>query len=143
MNLIWGTILTVLSLIGYLGQVITAFWPDTAARLGLTESQADVDSTFYADVRAEAIWDTVILWTLPLAGVLLLFNHPTWAFLGLVGGGIYLYFAGRGILVRKEMQRRNIRIGADNNLKIAYIFLSLWGVAAAITIAMAIDALTF
>ena len=141
MNILWGIILTILSSIGYFGQVITAFWPDTAARLGLTEPESEVDPAFFADVRGEAFWDTAILWTLPVAGVLLILNSSLWPYFGLVGGGMYLYFAGRGIVVRKEMQRHSIRIGTDDALKVAYIFLTLWGLAAVITIVMAIAAL--
>lgn len=141
MNMLWGLILTILSSIGYFGQVITAFWPDTAARLGLTEPESEVDPAFFADVRGEAFWDTVILWTLPVAGVLLILNSSLWPYFGLVGSGMYLYFAGRGIVVRKEMQRRGIRIGTDDALKVAYVFLTLWGLAAVITIIMAIAVL--
>jgi len=141
MNILWGLILTILSSIGYFGQVITAFWPDTAARLGLTEPESEVDPAIFADVRGEAIWDTVILWTLPVAGVLLILNSSLWPYFGLVGGGMYLYFAGRGIVVRKEMQRRGIRIGTNETLKVAYVFLTLWGLAAVITIVMAIAVL--
>jgi len=141
MNIIWGVILMIISSIGYFGQAITAFWPRTATRLGLAEPEADVDPTFYADVRGEAFWDTAILWTLPVAGVLLVLNSPVWVYFGLVGGGIYLYFAGRGIVVRREMQRRGIRIGMPATLKVAYVFLALWGLAAVITIVMALAAL--
>jgi len=141
MNIPWGIILTILSSIGYFGQVITAFWPDTAARLGLTEPESEVDPAFFADVRGEAFWDTAILWTLPVAGVLLILNSSLWPYFGLVGGGMYLYFSGRGIVVRKEMQRRSIRIGTDDALKVAYVFLTLWGLAAVITIVMAIAVL--
>ena len=141
MNILWGIILTILSSIGYFGQVITAFWPDTAARLGLTEPESEVDPAFFADVHGEAIWDTAILWTLPVSGVLLILNSSLWPYFGLVGGGMYLYFAGRGIVARKEMQRRGIRIGTDDALKVAHVFLTLWGLAAVITIVMAIAAL--
>jgi len=141
MNIIWGVILMIISSIGYFGQAITAFWPRTATRLGLAEPEADVDPTFYADVRGEAFWDTAILWTLPVAGGLLVLNSPVWVYFGLVGGGIYLYFAGRGIVVRREMQRRGIRIGMPATLKVAYVFLALWGLAAVITIVMALAAL--
>jgi hypothetical protein len=141
MNIIWGVILFITSSIGYVGQAISAFWPATATKLGLTEPEADVDPTFYADVRGEAYWDTAILWALPVAGVLLALNSPVWVYFGLVGGGMYLYFAGRGIVVRRVMERRGIRIGSPETLKVAYIFLTLWGLAAVITIAMAIAAL--
>jgi len=140
MNTIWGVILIIISSIGFLGQAISAFWPETAAKLGLTEQEADVDSTFYADVRGEAYWDTAVLWTLPVAGVLLVLNNPIWVYFGLIGGGMYLYFAGRGIVVRKVMQRRGIRIGTPGTLKVGFIFLALWGLAAVITIVMAIAA---
>ena len=61
MNIIWSIILTILSSIGYFGQVIAAFWPDTASRLGLAEPEPDVDPAFYANARGEAFWDTAIL----------------------------------------------------------------------------------
>ncbi len=140
MHIIWGIFLTILTSIGYFGQVITAFWPEVASKLALTEPESDVDPTFYADVRGESIWDTTILWVLPAAGVLLLLNNPLWVYFGMIGGGMYLYFAGRGIIVRLEMQRRGISIGKPNTLKLSYIFLTLWGVAAFSTVIMAIVA---
>ena len=141
MHIIWGVILTIISSIGWLGQLISAINPLLAARLGLTEVESDVDPTFYADGRGEAFWDAFTLWTLPVAGILLLLDNPIWVYFGLVGGGMYLYFAGRGIVVRRLMQRRSIRIGMPDSLKVVYIFLALWGLAAAITIVMAVAAI--
>lgn len=141
MNILWGVILTILSSIGYFGQVISAFWPEAATKLGLTEAESAVDPTFYADMRGEAFWDAAILWTLPVAGVLLILTNPLWTYFGLVGGGMYLYFAGRGIIVRRVMQKRNVHIGTLDSLKVAYTFLALWGLAAVVTIAMAIATL--
>ncbi len=138
MNIIWGILLTIISALGWLGQVMTTFWPETAVKWGLTESETEVDPTFYADMRGEAFWDTAILWTLPVAGVLLILNNQLWPYFGLIGGGMYLYFAGRGIIVRRVMQQRNIHIGTLDSLKVAYTFLALWGLAAVVTIAMAI-----
>ena len=123
-------------------QVISAFWPAVATKLGVMEPEADVDPTFYADVQGEAFWDTVTLWTLPAAGIMLIFNSPWWAYFGLVGGGMYLYFAGRGIAVRLVMQRRGIRIGKPETLKVAFVFLTLWGLTAIVTIIMAVAALS-
>ena len=96
MNIVWGLTLFVISFIGFIGQAITAVWPLTAVKLGLTEPEADVDPTFYLDVRGEAFWDSLILWALRVAGLLLLLNNHIWPYFGLVGGGMYLYFAGRG-----------------------------------------------
>ncbi|TET46671.1 hypothetical protein E3J62_03460 [candidate division TA06 bacterium] len=139
MNLIWGMILLVLSLIGWIGQVITVFRPVTAAKMGLTEPEANVDPTFFADARGEAIWDAVSLWTLTVAAILLILDNPSWAYFGLVGSGSYLYFAGRGTVVRLVMQRRGIRIGLPQNLKVIRVFLTLWGLMAIGTIVLAVN----
>ena len=142
MHVFWGVILIIFTLlVCWLGQTITAFSPKLAVKLGLAEPESDVDPTFYADVRGEAIWDTMILWTLPVAGILLILNNTLWAYFGLVGGGSYLYLAGRGIAVRLAMQRRGIRIGAPGTLKLFYVFLTLWGLIAVVTIIMAASAL--
>jgi len=141
MNVLWGILLVVISLTGWLGQALSAFAPLLAAKLGLTEAESDVDPAFYADARGEALWDTLILWTLPVAGVLLALNSAVWAYFGLIGGGMYLYFSGRLILAYRTMQRRGIRIGKPKDVKVKYVFLTLWGLAAASTIIIAVAAL--
>ena len=141
MSTTWGIVVTLLSLIAWVGQAIAVLSPRTAAKLSLAEPESEVDPAFAADIRAEAIWDIFVLWTLPVAGILLILNHSWWAYFGLVGGGMYLYFAGRGILQRLFMQQRAIRIGTPNNVKSAYVFCSLWGVAAVVTIVLAVTAL--
>ena len=138
MNIIWGAILTIFSLLGWIGQAITAFSPKLAVKLGMTEPESEVDPTFYVDVRGESVWDTMILWTLPVAGILLMLNNSLWAYFGLVGGGMYLYFAGRGITVRLAMRRRGIRIGMPKTLAAIYVFLILWALIAVVTIIMAV-----
>jgi hypothetical protein len=141
MNLVWGIVLLVLSLIGWIGQVVSVFWPVSAARMGLTEPEADVDPTFFADVRGEAVWDALSLWTLPVAGVLLIAGNPLWVYFGLVGSGSYLYFAGRGLAVRSVMQRRGIRIGRPQDLRVIRAFLAAWGLMAIVTIALAVNSI--
>ena len=138
MNLLWALVLIVFTLFCWLGQAMTAFVPRAAAKLGLSERESDVDEVFWADIRGEAMWDTLILWTLPVAGLLLLLKNPLWAYFGLVGSGMYLYFAGRGILTRLLMRRRGIRIGYPGTLKLIYMFLAIWGLIAIVTILMAI-----
>jgi hypothetical protein len=142
MNIIWGAILIIFTLIlCWLGQLINATSPALAARLGLAEPESDVDPTFFADGRGEAIWDAIILWTLPVAGVLLVANSPWWAYFGLVGGGMYLYFAGRGLVVRLMMQRAGIRIGKPETVKLFNAVLILWGLIGVVTIIVAVAAL--
>lgn len=141
MNIIWGAVLIIFTLIVcWLGQITVVVAPTLATRLGLAEPEADLDPAFAADGRGEAIWDSLILWTLPMAGILLILDNPRWAYFGLVGGGMYLYFAGRGIAQRLAMQRSGIRIGKPEQLKLFYGALVLWGLIAVVTIVMAVMA---
>jgi hypothetical protein len=138
MNIIWGVVLILFTLIlCWLGQVINASSPTFAAKIGLAEPEADVDPTFFVDGRGEAIWDAMILWILPFAGILLLIDNPAWAYFGLVGGGIYLYFSGRMLVVRLLMQRHEIRIGKPETVKLYNAVLILWGLIAIVTIILA------
>ena len=141
MQIFWGIVLVASSLLCWGGQTIVYFAPAIGARLGLSETEADVEPAFWADVRGEALWDFLTLWTLVMAGVLLIIDHPAWAYFGLVGGSMYLYFAGRGILTRVVMLRRGLRIGTAKGVKVALAFLSIWGVTGLITIIAAIAAL--
>lgn len=142
MNIFWGAILIIFTgILCWLGQVINASSPTLAARIGLTEPESDVDPTYFVDGRGEAIWDALILWILPVAGILLILNNPWWVYLGLVGGGMYLYFAGRMLVVRLAMQRHGIRIGKPETVKLYNAILILWGLLAVVTIIMALAVL--
>lgn len=142
MDIIWGIVIIIFGFIAWIGQVFAAVAPKKAARMGLAEKEGDVDPAFFADLCGEAIWDSFSLWTFPAAGILLLLNQPIWAYFGLVGSGMFLYFAGRGIATRLVLQRRKISIGSPSSLKTAYLFLGLWGLLAVITIFIAISTLT-
>jgi hypothetical protein len=141
MGIFWGIVLVVLGVVCWGGQAVSWLAPPTAVRLGLSEAEQDVEPTFWADIRGEAAWDTLTLWTLPVAGILLMLDSSSWAYFGLVGGGMYLYFAGRGIWTRVVMLRRGLRIGDPSQLPVAIAFLAIWGVVAAITIVAALVAL--
>jgi hypothetical protein len=141
MQIFWGIVLVASSLLCWGGQTIVCFAPATGARLGLSETEADVEPTLWADVRGEALWDFLTLWTLVVAGVLLIIDRPAWAYFGLVGGSMYVYFAGRGIFTRVTMQRRGLRIGTPQGVKVVFTFLTVWGITGLVTIMAAIAAL--
>jgi hypothetical protein len=141
MNVLWGLVVVALSLLGWGGQTISWLAPDTAVKLTLMEAEEGVEPTFWADTRGEAAWDSLTLWTMLVAGLLLIADNPAWAYFGLVGGGMYVYFAGRGIFTRVAMQRRGLRIGAPASVRIGLTFLAIWGVMGLITIVAAIVAL--
>jgi hypothetical protein len=141
MGIFWGIVVVVLSLLCWGGQTIVWLAPAAGVRLGLSEAEADVEPTYWADIRGEAPWDFLTLWTLVVAGVLLIVNNQAWPYFGLVGGGMYAYFAGRAISTRMAMQRRGFRVGTPLNLKLGYTLLGIWGVMGTITIVAAIVAL--
>jgi len=142
MALVWGLVLIALSLLCWGGQMIAWFAPHTAERLALTESEDTVEPAFYADVRGEALWDTFTLWVLLPAGVLLIADSEAWPYFGLIGASVYVYFAGRGILTRRALERRGLRIGSASGVKTAYVMLSVWGVAGLATIVAAAVAIS-
>ncbi len=141
MTIIWGIIVVVLALLAWGGQTISWFLPRTAERLALTEPEDAVEPAFYADVRAEALWDALTLWVAAVAGVLLIAGNDAWPYFGLAGGAIYVYFAGRGLLTRRAMQRRGLRIGTVENVKSAYLFLTMSGLMGLVTAIAAAGAL--
>lgn len=138
MNVVWGVIVIVLSLLSWGGQALSWAAPTLAVRWKLMEAEGDVEATFWADERAEALWDTLTLWTMVVAGVLLIADVDSWVYFGLVGGGMYLYFAGRGILARSAMVRRGLRIGSQENVRLGYVFCAIWAAMALVTVAAAI-----
>jgi hypothetical protein len=141
MGVFGGIVLVVLSLLAWGGQTISWLNPDAAVKLSLMEAEKDVEPTYWADIRGEAAWDALTLWTMLVAGILLITNVDAWAYFGLVGGGMYVYFAGRGIFTRLAMRRRNLRIGAPGSVTVGLTFLALWGLMGVITIAAAVAAL--
>ncbi|UCH66745.1 MAG: hypothetical protein JSW63_06375 [Ignavibacterium sp.] len=142
MDIIWGILLIVFGLIGWGGQVLSALTPGFAEKLGLIEPEADVDPAFYADARGEAKWDSITLWTLPFAGLLIVLNNQLWIYFGIIGGSMYLYFAGRAIFTRLELKKRGVSIGKPELLKTYYIFVTLWGLIGLATIIKAVKALS-
>ena len=87
MNLIWGIILISISLKCWIGQIIITLSPKMAETIKIIEPESDVDQTFFTYIRSEAIWGSLSLWILPIAGILLIINNAFWTYFGLVGGG--------------------------------------------------------
>lgn len=141
MTTLWGIVTVALALLAWVGQVISWLAPDTAVRLSVMESEDSVEPSFYADVRGEAMWDSLTLWTMVVAGVLLATGNSWWTYFGLVGGSMFVYFAGRGIASRVSIQRAGFSVGARRTVTQAYVFLALWGTIGLITVIAAFNSL--
>ena len=141
MTILWGVVVVALGLLAWVGQAISWLAPDTAVRLGLTEPEDSVEPSFHADGKGEAMWDSFTLWTMVVAGVLLVVGNDWWTYFGLLGGGMFIYFAGRGIASRRLIQRAGFSVGRPRTVTQAYVFLTLWGVVGLITAMAAIVSL--
>lgn len=142
MLVIWGLVIIVLSLLAWGGQTVSWLAPERAVRWGLMEAEPDVEPTYWADIRGEAAWDALSLWPMPVAGILMILNNAAWAYFGLAGGAVFVYFAGRGIFTRLEMRRRECRIGTTASVNVGMTFLAIWGAMGAVTIVAAVIELT-
>lgn len=142
MQIVWGILIVVLSVLCWGGQTVSWLAPSTAVKLALMEAEEDVEPTYWADIRGEAVWDSLTLWPMVVAGVLLIIDNAAWTYFGLVGGGVFVYFSGRGIFTRAAMLRRGLRIGTPQNVNQGMVFLAIWGVMGLITITVAVFSLS-
>lgn len=142
MDVLWGVVLVILGLLAWGGQTLSVLAPGPAVRMGLADAEGAVEPVFWADGRGEARWDALTLWPLLVAGVLLVIGNANWPQWGLIGGGIYTYFGGRGILARLEMRKRGHTIGSAQDVRVAMAALALWGIAGLITCVLALAELT-
>jgi hypothetical protein len=141
MTTLWGIVVALLALLAWGGQLVVWLAPDTAVRLSLMEPEDSVEPSFFADVRGEAMWDALTLWTMVVAGALLMAGNSRWAYFGLVGGAMFVYFSGRGISSRRAIQGAGFSVGRPKTVTQAYVFLAVWGAIGLITIVAAVDSL--
>ncbi len=97
-----------------------------------------MDPTLYIiEARAQGLNDMLLTWTLPLSALLMLLEHPLWPYLGLIGGGIYIYFSGVIILARVFLKRRGMKVGPPSSERAAYVFGVIWILSSLTMIALA------
>jgi hypothetical protein len=123
-----GVVVVIVGLIAWIGQTTAFLAPSLAVRLGVLEPKDEVDSTLYLiEAKAEGLADMLLTWTLPLSAFLMLLEHPLWPYLGLIGGGVFLYVA---ILITLS------RIYRPSSERAAYVFGGIWALSAVIMIAL-------
>ena len=135
MRIVLGIICILFGGLCWGGQVLSSINYPLAQKLGLQEKSEGTDPLFRrAEINA-AKWDSLILWTLWLSGVLMLTNNPWWQYLSLIAGGIYLDTAGREAAKLLSLSKAGVGIGSPKDLKIVVIFFSamciiaIWAIA--------------
>lgn len=115
MRVVAGTLLLVIGGLLYIGQLISVVDLRLAQRLGLQEGSDSADRLF---VRLEvwtARWDLVWLWTLPLAGLLMLVDQAWWPFAAMIGGSAFIDTAGREGAKWLGLRRHGIAVGTPGD----------------------------
>ncbi|MFZ5865433.1 MAG: hypothetical protein ACOYXY_06110 [Thermodesulfobacteriota bacterium] len=141
MRIVLGLFFVCFGLFGWVGQLISGFNYSLAQRLSLQEKSEGTDPLFRLAELNAARWDACVLWTLPLAGVLMLLNHPWWPYVALVAGGIHLDAGGRELAKSLSLRKGGVKIGSPKDWTIAKAFLSLLVLIGLVTIAYALWAL--
>ena len=122
-----GVIALVLGLVGFGGQLISTLDWSFAQKLGLQEDDAHVDPLFQRLERNTALWDVAIWWTLPLAGLVMLLDHPWWPMAAIFAGGVYADTAGRELAKLRGLDREDIRTGTAGDSRTRLVFFMVTG----------------
>ena len=134
-----GFLVIALGLICWLGQALVVFAPSIAVKLGLNESEEDIDRSMYLFERfSQGIMDVLLAWILPASAIMMLLGNEHWPIVALVGGGVYLYFPGVFSITRIVLKRDGLKIGRPASELSAYVFGTLWILSAICMIALAV-----
>jgi hypothetical protein len=128
MRIILGIICVIFGGIGWIGQLISGISYPLAQRLGLQEKDEGTDPIYRRAEKNAARWDSFVLWTLLVAGILMLMNNSWWPLLSLIAGGIYLDGAGREFAKYISLRKGGIKVGTPKDLNIAVFFFLLMAV---------------
>lgn len=132
MQIYIGWILLILGGFLFLAQVISSVNFGFAQRLGIQEAPEASDTLLQTAERYAAYWDLVTLGWLPLAGILMIYDHAWWQIVALIGGAIYYDASGREAAKNISFKKEGIRLGTEKQQKMffcSYILMAIIGVA--------------
>lgn len=115
----------------FLVQLISSINFPLAQKLGLQESADNADPLLLRAERYVAYWDLLSLIWLPVAGLLILLNHPYWPHLSLIGGAIYIDAAGREAAKNLSFRHQGIKAGTRQQQKLffsTYVIMIILGI---------------
>ena len=136
---VFGIIVIVVGLIVFFGQAMCFFTPNLAIKLGVNSPEEEMDQTLYIiETKANGLSDILLTWMLPLAGFMMIIDNPSWVYLALIGGGIYIYFAFLTVFSRLFLKAHGKRVGSASDQRVAYIFSAIWIFCAVTMIILAI-----
>jgi hypothetical protein len=125
MRIALGILALLFGLVGFLGQLVSAVEFRLAQRLGLQEGNEETEPLYRRLELNTARWDLFVLWTLPVAGVLMLGGHAWWPYVALVAGGVSADAGGRETAKLLGLRAQGIRIGSAREVRTGLVFLPL------------------
>ena len=125
----------------YLAQLVSSVNFELAQRLGIQEEPRETDSLLQTAERHAAYWDLVTLAWLPLAGLLMIFDHAWWPIIGLIGGAIYLDTSGREAAKMLAFRKEGVRTGPEKQHRVFFATYIVMGILGLVAIAYSAGAL--
>ncbi len=133
-----GILVFLLGVFAWAGQFLSVVAPSLATRLGVMEPEGEIDESLrIIEGKAEGLMDTLLAWTLPASALMMLLDHPSWPFLAIFGGGVFLYFSGLISFSRVFMKAAGRNVGSAASVKAAYLFGGLWAACSVAMISLA------
>ena len=109
----------------YAGQLVSVANLGLAQRLGLQEKPESADPLFTRLEVWTARWDLVVLWTLPVAGILILIDHSWWPFMAMIGGGVFVDTGGREWAKYLGLRQEGVRTGSPSEQRTLVIVFAV------------------
>lgn len=112
----------------YVAQTISSINFSLAQRLGIQEKPETADALLQRSERYTAYWDMFTLLWMPVAGILMVMDHPYWPIMSLLGGAIYFDAAGREAAKSLSFRHQGIKTGTDKEQQVffaSYIVMAL------------------
>ena len=133
-----GAVIFMLMWIIYIGQVISVVNLPLAQRLGLQEQPDTIDPIYARDAAGTARWDLLAMWTLPVAGILMLVDSAWWPYLALIGGAVYVDTGGRQGIKLLGYRNERVRVGTSQAVNLAFGVYALFLVVGLLAVIVAL-----
>lgn len=135
MRIALGIVALLFGLVGVVGQLVSAIDFRLAQRLGLQEADEHTDPLYRRLELNTARWDLFVLWTLPVAGILMWVAHPWWPYVALLAGGVHADAGGRETVKLLGLRAQGVRIGSPREVRMGLVLLPLLsGLGAALVV---------
>ena len=125
MRVTLGILALLVGSLGLVGQLISAIDFRLAQKLGLQEKDDETDHLYRQLELNTARVDVLVLWTLVVAGALMVIDHSWWPWMALIAGGVHLDAGLREIAKGRGLTTEGIRVGSPTEVRLGIGFLTL------------------